>query len=54
MELSQYTEGRVPLEVFAHRVGMDTLDVSAGLVGRGFAEFVNREGTANFDKIISR
>jgi len=32
-EESQYTKGRMPLGVFAHRVGMDTIDVSAGLAG---------------------
>jgi tetratricopeptide (TPR) repeat protein len=34
-EESQYSKGRTPLSVLAHRVGMDTIEVGAGLSGHG-------------------
>lgn len=34
-EESQYTKGRMPLGVLAHRVGMDTIEVGLGLAGHG-------------------
>lgn len=33
-EESQYLNGPMPLGVFAHRVGMDTIEVASGLAGR--------------------
>ncbi len=34
-EESQYLNGQMPLSVLAHRIGMDTIDVAAGLAGHG-------------------
>ncbi|MGB3045818.1 MAG: hypothetical protein WBB98_21785 [Xanthobacteraceae bacterium] len=34
-EESQYTRGRMPLGVLAHRVGMDTIEVGIGIAGHG-------------------
>ena len=34
-EMNQYLNGPMPIGVFAHRVGMDTIAVSEGLVSHG-------------------
>ena len=34
-EENQYRNGPVPLGIFAHRLGMDTIDAAAGLAGHG-------------------